>query len=134
MTALARYFAEEKLLPDAALVSPSVRTRETWSLSGLDAAPAQFDERIYEASIEDLFDVLRDVEPSAATVILVGHNPGIEEFGRALVRDGDPKLRDGFPTATVAVIGFDAERWDAVEPRSGRLLAFETPASLGFPG
>lgn len=134
MTSVARYFADEKLVPDAAIVSPSVRTRETWSLSGLDAAPARFDERIYEASTEDLFDVVRDLEPTAGTVVLVGHNPGIEEFGRALVRNGEPKLRDGFPTAAVAVIAFDVERWDAIAPRSGHLVAFETPASLGIPG
>ncbi|MEY9952854.1 histidine phosphatase family protein [Leifsonia sp. EB34] len=70
-----------------ALVSPARRARETWELVSAQLAaapPARFDDRVYAASADALLDVVRDVPDDVGTVILVGHNPGMEELASLL--------------------------------------------------
>lgn len=139
MTVMARYLADERLAPDLAIVSPSARTRETWSLAKLALAeeiPAVFEARVYEASDEMLLAVLRETGAEIRSAILVGHNPGIEDLARRLVGYGDRyaagRMMESFPTAALAVVDIAVETWRDVEIRSGRLDRFVTPASLGF--
>ena len=68
---------------DLAIVSPAQRARETWELASaqlVPAPPAQFDDRVYAAPAGRLFDVLLDVPDEVRTVLLVGHNPGMEQL------------------------------------------------------
>ena len=124
---------------DLALVSPSARTRETWKLARRSDVPARFDQRIYEASERELLAVAQEADPTTQSVILVGHNPAFEELALDLVRAGEggvaaDRLRRGVPTASVAVIAFDIDSWRKLSRRTGQLVSFETPASLGFAG
>jgi phosphohistidine phosphatase len=137
MDAVARHLASVPL--DLALVSPSARTRETWRLAKRPDVRTEFDQRIYEADEPQLLAVAQEADPDAGAVILVGHNPSFEELAHDLVRAGErgdamERLRDGFATAGVAVLEFDTESWRKLARRSGRLVSFETPASLGAEG
>ncbi|MFF1635637.1 SixA phosphatase family protein [Leifsonia sp. NPDC058248] len=72
---------------DLAIVSPVKRARETWELVSAQLAPvppAQFDDRVYAASADRLLDVVHDVPENVRTVLLVGHNPGMEELASRL--------------------------------------------------
>lgn len=130
-----RYLAEEHLLPDVALVSPSLRTRQTWAQAALAVGetPVVTDERIYEALPDDLLAVVRAADPKARTAVIVGHNPGMAEFARALVGHGDryafSRLRGGFPTSAIAVLDFPVDEWSEVGFGKGRLDRFVTPGS-----
>lgn len=132
------YLASERLLPELALVSDAVRARETWDLARrpLPPTPMRLEPRIYEASADRLLAVLREVEEAVETLLMVGHNPGFEELARALAEGGDPaglaRLAEKFPTAALAVITFNTERWSEVAPGSGRLERFITPKALGL--
>jgi phosphohistidine phosphatase len=135
MEVMARHLAEMAL--DLALCSPSARTRETWELAGRPDVPVQFDRRIYEAGETQLLAVAQEADPQAASVVLIGHNPAFEELALDLVRAGErgagaERLQGGFPTAGVAVLEFDVAGWRGLARRTGRLVSFETPASLGF--
>ncbi len=68
---------------DLALISPAVRARETWELAAAeldDPPPARIDERVYGAGSSGLLAVVQDAPEDADTVVLVGHNPGVEEL------------------------------------------------------
>jgi phosphohistidine phosphatase len=72
---------------DLALVSPATRARRTWELARaeLDVAPeTRIDEQLYGATEEDLLDVVRRLDDHLTTVVLVGHNPGLEELATRL--------------------------------------------------
>lgn len=127
MVRIAAYLAAEALRPDQALVSPAARTRETWQRAGLPEVPVTFVERIYDASAAALLRVVRGADPGVSSVILVGHNPGIEELAAGLLAS-DPI--PGMSTGALAVIDFDIESWDALAPRTGRLDRFVVPADL----
>ena len=134
MGRMAEHLADMRL--DLALSSPSARTRETWTLARRSDVPVRFDDRIYEAAETELLAVAQEADPQAEAVILVGHNPAFEALSLDLLRAGEKgaaaeRLSRGFPTAGVAVLEFDIDSWRKLSRRTGRLVSFETPASLG---
>jgi len=134
---MGRYLAREKLIPDLVLVSSARRTQETWGLLAkkLPSAIAKRDaEDLYEASAAKIAAVVQTIDPKVRTLMLIGHNPGLQDLADGLIGEGDAdaraRIREKFPTAALAVIEFDADRWKDVRPRSGLLERFITPRSL----
>jgi phosphohistidine phosphatase len=122
--------------PERILCSSSQRTRETLApLLGLlkSNATIELTRRVYDATAETLLDVIRK-QSGAASLMLIGHNPGLEELARALPGSGDgpalARLRTMFPPASLAVISFDIADWSDITPGDGRLDAFEVPADV----
>src|SRR3954451_9727604 len=119
--AIGRYMADQELVPDLAVVSTARRAQETWALAaqalGTDV-PRREEGRIYEAGPAAILDTVRQTAPGIGTLLLVGHNPGFEDLAAELVGGGDKdalaRLRTKFPTAGLAVIDFDFQRWSDV--------------------
>jgi phosphohistidine phosphatase len=135
---MGRYMREEGLHFDHVVASPAARVVET--LDGLwdgygHSLEAKLDKRIYLASAATLLDVVQETPDGAATLLLSGHNPGMEELILALVPEtaGDD-LRDAveekYPTAALAEIEFDVESWRDVRERGGRLVRFVRPRDI----
>lgn len=131
------YLANHSFRPNRTLVSPAIRTRETWrqAAAALRAAPEPvFDERLYNASPETLLDTIRETPHSIETLLLIGHNPGLHELAILLVGTGDidtrERLRENFPTSGLAILDFAVDRWAAVHARSARLERFANPKSI----
>lgn len=131
--ALGEWFKEHRLRPDLVLCSTSVRTRETWAdvvaSSGLGALVAN-DQRIYNASVERLIDVIEDEGPPSHSIALVGHAPGIPGLAATLTEGvgagpDAPSLDDGWPTCTAAVLEISVP-WKQLAPGTGRLMSVHT--------
>ncbi|MFK0333415.1 SixA phosphatase family protein [Rhizobium sp. NPDC090275] len=128
------FMAREGLVPDLALVSTARRTQETWALVGAEL-PDDIERRdvgeIYEAAAERIAAVIRGVDPVVRTLLVVGHNPGLQNLALDLVGDGESltEIREKFPTGALAVIDF-AEAWASMTPGSGVLQRFVVPRSL----
>lgn len=120
------------------LASPAVRVTQTIELAGEAAGetpPITWDRRIYLANSATLMEVLRDQEDDPRSIILVGHNPGLEDLIFDLVPDnGSSPLRDiveeKFPTAAYAVLELDIDSWDQIEENCGRLVHLVRPRDL----
>jgi phosphohistidine phosphatase len=131
------YMAERALIPDCVLVSTARRTRETWKLVAA-TLPARlqviFDERIYEAQPGNIMDAIRDIPASCQCLLVIGHNPGLQELALKLIRDGSldalDRLAEKFPTAGLAIIDIPIDDWADLHRRSGRLDSFITPRGL----
>lgn len=109
---------------DRVLCSPSERTRATATvaLAAMDGAPApEYAEEIYDATPGELLALL-DQHEDAGTVMLVGHNPGIERLVALLVEGRSDEFR-GMPPAGLAVIHLQG----SLEPGHARLDAFWSP-------
>ena len=93
-----------------------------------------FDRNLYLAGGAGVLARLRQAPDEAATVLLVGHNPDLEQLARRLATKGDAaalaRLAEKYPTAGLAVIELPVERWAEAGP-GGRLVAFETPKTAG---
>ena len=90
---------------------------------------------LYGATAAELLDRLRVVDGSIASVMLIGHNPAIQELAIDLVRPAVPgdALRDKFPTGGLATLEL-ASTWTALASGSATLTAFITPRQLKDPG
>ncbi|TVR07384.1 MAG: histidine phosphatase family protein [Salinarimonadaceae bacterium] len=135
---MGRYLRDEGLLPDLALVSPALRTRETWDLASAELGetiPVRIEPRIYEAPPGQLLQVVHEIDDAVRAAILVGHNPGSHELATTLAGFGDryafARLAQKYPTAGVTVLDFDVEGWRNVARRGGRLDRFVTPKTVG---
>jgi phosphohistidine phosphatase len=131
------YLARHRLIPDRVLCSTARRARETWELVAAEAPaapPPTFTERLYDASSRALIDVLRHADPAAKSLLVVGHNPGLQEVATALIASGDledrERLREKLPTGALVVIDFAIDDWSKLHPRSGRLERFVVPRML----
>ncbi|HZI17385.1 MAG TPA: histidine phosphatase family protein [Pyrinomonadaceae bacterium] len=123
-----RFLLRRKLRPDLVLSSPAERARRTAALvaeaAGLDA-PVRYDERIYEAPAGRLVEVVSELEEAAEEVLLVGHNPGMEELIELLAGE-----RQGMPTAALARVSLGVEKWSRVRAGTGRLELHVRPREL----
>ena len=146
--AMGRWLREADLLPGQVLCSTARRARETWQFAqaGLAATPpVTFDARIYEAAATDLLAVIREVPAATGTLLLIGHNPAIEDLALLLAAPPDAaalpgvggagpgdldRMRFKFPTAAIAVLE-SAGSWHDLGPGQARLTAFVTPRDLG---
>jgi phosphohistidine phosphatase len=130
-----RWLAVAGIVPDLTLCSTAVRARETWKLFAheLPERPRTlYDDRLYEAAPGLLIEILQELPEDVHTVLLVGHNPGVQGLAEVLSGEfeGDTLARlraTGFPTAAIALIDVPAA-WKALEPGVGRLKAFFAPA------
>ena len=110
------------LTPALVLVSTTLRTRETFALLGPFAGQqprTSFLDALYLAEPETLLDLLRELGGTAASVMLIGHNPGMHELALQLA-SADPKLEHGFPTCTLALLAFEGD-WSELAPGRAQL-------------
>ncbi|MFV0474835.1 MAG: SixA phosphatase family protein [Pikeienuella sp.] len=120
------WLKERGLLPALALVSSARRTQETWERLGIDA-PMEIRGALYEAEAETILEEINLTEGAASPLLVVGHNPGIQDVANRLLRD--PAILE-YPTAQAAVIGFGAESWADLRFSSGELLDLAAPKGL----
>ena len=123
-----RFMRKRRLRPDLILCSPAERARQTAALvaraAGL-SAPLRYDERIYEASAGRLAEIVSQVEEGADELLLVGHNPGLEGLLELLT--GEPQH---MPTAALARLLLDVEKWGKLREGAGRVELFVRPKEL----
>jgi phosphohistidine phosphatase len=121
---------------DLVLASPAARVTETLTelVQGYgDAVATRFEETIYLAPPETLLALVRAADDAGARLLLVGHNPGIEQLALVLTEDGALRgeVAAKYPTAALAEIVFDVGHWREVAPGAGRLARFIRPRDLG---
>lgn len=124
-------------LPDCALVSPATRTRETWDLAAAELprpVPVAFDPAIYEAAAGRILAAIRQTPEEIATLLVVGHNPGLEELADLLAsadsdKDALARLDQKFPTGALARFTFEGV-WASLGEGDARLEDFVRPKDI----
>ncbi len=123
-----RFLRRANLTPGRVVCSPAARAHETAAhlieAAELDA-PLLFDERIYEASVARLIEVVSEAGDDAGVLLVVGHNPGLQELLERLTGQSA-----GMAPATLARIDLDIEAWDALPralPPEGQLVFARMP-------
>jgi phosphohistidine phosphatase len=135
--AVGRYAREAGIDFDAVVASPALRVTETLAefASGYGQIPEpSYDRRIYLASAQALLEVIQGVDDGTETVLLVGHNPGLEDLVFLLVPEGEDDAREQveekYPTASIAEITLGVDHWADTEVGSGTLDRFIRPRDL----
>ncbi len=125
---ISEFIKKKEIKPDLILCSPAVRARETIEIV-LKAArlkvELRYDQRIYEAGPVRLLEVISQIEDDKDAVMLVGHNPGLEELVQVVT---DQTGRIG--TANLAKIVFGTTKWRKIVEKKGRLDWLVRPKEL----
>jgi phosphohistidine phosphatase len=111
---------------DLAVLSPATRVRQTWDLVAAELQrppPTRVDDRVYAASDRELLAVVRGLPDDTGTVVLVGHNPGIEDLAVTLTGEFT-----AMPTSALAVIAWPGS-WATAGDQPARLRASGRPPS-----
>ena len=139
--ALARYLRKNEAKLDRVLISTSARTIQTADLvlRELEGPPrADYRDGLYLASAVKILTMLKMLPGKLADVMVVGHNPGLEELAVLLAREPVRRrererrgeLDEKFPTTALAVLDFDIDHWRDLKPESGKLVDFVRPKDL----
>lgn len=133
------YMARHGLVPDLVIASGAVRVKQTWDALGAAFQPVpqlRCDERLYNAEAGRILKLVQEVDAPVHTLMVVGHNPGLQELGRLLIASGDVEAREqlgeNLPTSGLLVIDIALDTWSRLHPQCGRLDRFISPALLGL--
>jgi len=134
---MGRAMTERGIDPDLVLCSSARRTVDTLALvlPELKVEPkVVYEDALYHASPAEMLQMLRDIQPGASRVMLVGHNPEIQRLALDLIGSGAKHIRDRlqekYPTAGLVVINFTAGLWSSIDVNSGSLNLFLAPRDL----
>jgi phosphohistidine phosphatase len=138
---MGRFLRDDAYVPDTVLCSNATRARQTLDamLPELHATPdVKYLTELYLAEPELILSLARKASDRIQSLLIVGHNPGLEQCALALAAVPlEKKLRkrydvmdEKFPTCALAVIDFEIERWRDVMPGRGELDAFVRPKDL----
>jgi phosphohistidine phosphatase len=127
---IAEHLRRESLAPALVLCSSARRTRDTLDLLG-PAGEARIEPDLYGASASKLLERLRRVPDTTESVMLIGHNPAIQDLALELAGRGE-RLEDArrkFPTGALATLTF-SQSWRGLHAGSAELVAFVRPKEL----
>jgi phosphohistidine phosphatase len=131
------YMARHRLIPDRVLCSTAQRTRQTLELVAEKFSappPVTFEDGLYNATPDGILQAIRATPREIRTLLVIGHNPGLQAAATALIASGDvearERLKEKLPTAGLAVIDFPVDDWGKLHRKSGRLERFVTPRML----
>jgi phosphohistidine phosphatase len=131
---IAEHLGREGVRPALVLCSSARRTRET--LDGIvpalsEGLSVQIERELYAASEQSLLDRLRAVDDGIESLMLIGHNPGLQQLALSLAGGGHklPVLRGKYPTGALATLEFSG-RWGDLRPGHAELTDFVTPKEL----
>jgi phosphohistidine phosphatase len=112
----------QSFTPQIIFSSPSLRTKATADIFAehLSVRKIQSDKAIYEASEEDLLDIINDFPDQYDFIALVGHNPAISQMLYHLTG----QIKD-VPPCAVAVIDFDFDKWELISRNTGNLVHYD---------
>jgi len=135
---VAAYLRDVGIRPAIVLCSSARRAVETLEpiLQAFDGGLDVRTERaLYGADAGELLARVRRVPADTVSVLVVGHNPGLQDLTLALAGDGDPgalaQARAKFPTGALATLDVGGERWDLLAPGAAFLARLVVPRSLG---
>ena len=138
---MARYASSQGVRPELVLCSTALRARATLDalLPALGAqAEVRFEDDLYGADADELLARLRAVSTRVESVLVVGHNPGLQDLAARLAGDGEPvatdQLRAKFPTGALAVLDLGSTTWARLTIGGAYLAHLFTPRELEVDG
>ena len=132
--AIARHLLEHEIAPELVLCSTARRARETCELllPALETATVHHEPALYGASTAELLERLHEVPDGTGSVLLIGHNPALEQLALELARPSPARreLAVKFPTAALASLDFPGPSWRELDEAGADLIGLVRPRDL----
>jgi phosphohistidine phosphatase len=132
---IAKHLARLRIQPELVLCSTAERTRETLELvrpAFGTTGTVMFEDELYAASSNELLERIHIVREHVASVMLIGHNPGLQDLALVLACAGADleRLAAKFPTAALATLTLANTAWSELSEADALLAAFVVPKQL----
>ena len=136
---MARYLSNNDYTVEKNICSSSAPTTQTAELVLHElVADIEYREALYLAEPAKIVAAVRAAPAGVSSLMVVGHNPGLEEAAAVLAREPVRRkerarheaLEEKFPTCALAILDFDVGRWRDVMQGTGRLVEFVRPKDL----
>jgi len=131
--AVGRWLRDAGLRPDLVVCSTARRARESWELAAAELGgevEVRYDRRVYDAGAQELVALAREAPEAVRTLVLVGHNPAMQQLAVSLpgeaVGDALDRAREDFGTAALALLEVPGA-WADLTPGGPRLLEVAKP-------
>ncbi|MDZ7681317.1 MAG: histidine phosphatase family protein [Fodinibius sp.] len=128
-----RFMRESKTLPAVIISSPAQRAKQTVEFVAAEANigtdAISWDEDLYYGGARDYLSAIQQAPENAVGIMLVGHNPLMEETV-SLLCNGEGGYGVRIPTAALVCIEHPAIEWEQVKPGTARLKWMMTPKLL----
>ena len=133
---IAKYLGRLEIAPELVLCSSAERTRETLDLLRPalgTASTVSLETELYAASADELLERIRTVPEAVGSVMVIGHNPGLQNLALLLASDGAElkRLEAKFPTAALATLALANTTWRRLSQSDAALAAYVVPKQLG---
>jgi phosphohistidine phosphatase len=133
---IAEHLRRSGIQPELVICSSSRRTRETLERirSVLGDETVRIEREVYAAGEQGLLERLRRLPDEVDSVMLIGHNPGLQNLAFSLARSEDAavdRLAQKFPTGALATFEIEEESWRSLQPGTAKLVDYVTPRELG---
>ena len=125
---MADHLRRQRIAVSLVLCSSARRAQETLELVK-PTGEVSIEDALYAASAAQLLERLHHLPADPEAVMLIGHNPAIQELARSLVRTRATALEGKFPTGALATLVVRS-RWNSLAAGSATLLAFVRPRDL----
>ena len=128
---IAKHLRRLEITPELVLCSSAVRTQQTLDLlrPRLAEVSVRVEEQLYGASSDTLLARIRSVPDQVGSVLLIGHNPALQDLALMLCSSGElERLEAKFPTAALATLALP--RWSSLSPGAADLVAYLVPRQL----
>lgn len=132
--AIARHMREHGVEPELVLCSTARRARETLDriASALGSPTVRVESELYAASAPALLERLRGIPDTVESVMVIGHNPGLQELALELARPASAasELAAKYPTGALATLAFEASSWQELDRDTAELVELVRPRDL----
>ncbi len=124
---LGRRLLNDNFSPDKIICSTAIRAQQTAInlVEELEMSEQMisYDEKIYEASVRELVEVVNEIQQHVQSALIIGHSPAISFFGEYLTSSGI----EGMEPCSMVTIGFDGVEWREISQSSGNLVSYCHP-------
>ena len=140
-SAMGKHLARRNIAFDLILSSSARRSVDTLErICGQLPATQRIEilDALYLAAPRELLATIRSVAENVKTLMLIGHNPGVEQLAASLAREPVKRkerdyfdlIGEKFPTGAMVVLDFSLRRWRDIGPSQGKLIDFVRPRDL----
>jgi phosphohistidine phosphatase len=124
---MAKIFASNNTPPDLVISSPARRALETAEhfsdALGYDLNKIKVKESVYEASLDELFEVIMECKSKYESILLFSHNPGLTKF----INYFSPVKIDNLPTCGIFCLEFKVNKWSKIDPENCDFIYYDYP-------
>ena len=134
---IGKFIKKKKIIPVIVYCSNAIRAKQTWELTNRIIKKKEnifFSNALYMANLNSFITFVHKTIDSFSSLMIVSHNPGIENFALELIKNKKNKFYDNismkYPTAALAIILFDEKKWSNIKIGTGKIIDFIKPRDL----